>query len=92
MVHYVPASLDNLTEVTSYVIDEKNDDEMKLIVESANLWCKRKMTQKAIALDMITQLQEYEAAFNEYMSKIKYDESLTQLLTQNMTKNLIECY
>lgn len=92
MVHYVPASLENITEVVSYAVDEENDDEMKRIVASANLWCKRKMTEKAIALDMITQLQKYEAAFNEYISDIMYDESLTPLLTQNMTRDLVECY
>ena len=92
MVHYVPASLENITEVVSYAVDEENDDEMKRIVASANLWCKRKMTEKAIALDMITQLQKYEAAFNDYISDIMYDESLTPLLTQNMTRDLVECY
>ena len=92
MVHYVPASLENITEVVSYAVHEENDDEMKRIVASANLWCKRKMTEKAIALDMITQLQKYEAAFNEYISDIMYDESLTPLLTQNMTRDLVECY
>ena len=61
MVHYVPASLENITEVVSYAVDEENDDKMKQIVASANLWCERKMTEKAIALNMITQLQKYEA-------------------------------
>ena len=92
MVHYVPASLENITEVVSYAVDEENDEEMKRIVDAANLWCERKMTEKAIALDMITQLQKYEAAFNEYIGDIMYDESLTPLLTQNMTRDLVECY
>ena len=47
MVHYVPASLGNITEVVSYAVDEENDDKMKRIVASANLWCERKMTRES---------------------------------------------
>jgi hypothetical protein len=32
--HYVPASLDNLTDVAAYVMDKDNEDEMKDIVAS----------------------------------------------------------
>lgn len=30
MVHYVPASIENITEVTEQVVDEKNMHQMKL--------------------------------------------------------------
>ena len=35
---YVPASLDNLTQVVEYVLDYNNQQEMKLIVNAANSW------------------------------------------------------
>ena len=40
MIHYVPASLENITEVVEYVLNNNNQHEMKEIVRSANVWCK----------------------------------------------------
>ena len=37
-VHYIPASLDNITQVVEYVLD--NDLEMRKVVHSANLCVK----------------------------------------------------
>ena len=45
MEHYVPASLDNLTDVAAYVMDKDNEDEMKDIVAKANSRCMRKMNK-----------------------------------------------
>ncbi len=64
-MHYVPASLDNITEVTQYVLDEKNRDQMKAVVDSANAWCKRTNTKEQLPKDAISQLQKYEAALYE---------------------------
>ena len=66
MEHYVPASLDNLTDVAAYVMDKDNEDEMKDIVAKANSWCMRKMNKKQIAKDMMQQLQKYDTALDEY--------------------------
>lgn len=89
MVHYVPASLDNLTEVAAYVLDNENADEMKLIVDSANLWCKRKMTEKIMVTDFMMQLKKYEVAFNGYMEQNIHNDPLAPLL-DNIT-DLVEC-
>ncbi len=42
MENYVPALLDNLTDVAAYMMDKDNEDEMKGIVAKANSWCRRK--------------------------------------------------
>lgn len=65
MNHYVPASLENLMEVAAYVLDEANDDEMRAIVNAANMWCKRKMTRDVMAKDMMLQQEKYKAALDD---------------------------
>lgn len=65
MKHYVPASLENLTQVAAYVLAEENDDEMRAIVNAANMWCKRKMTRDVMAKDMMLQLEKYKAALDD---------------------------
>jgi hypothetical protein len=69
MKHYVPASLDNLTDVVVHVMDKDNEVEMKRIVIAANSWCKRKMNEKQILLDMMQQLQKYDTALDEYFNR-----------------------
>ncbi len=69
MEHYVPASLDNLTDVVAYVMDEDNEDEMKGMVSVANSWCRRKMNKKQIAIDMMQQLRKYDTAVDEYFDR-----------------------
>ena len=39
MIHYIPASLANITEVVTYVKDKKNKGQKKAIVKLANPWC-----------------------------------------------------
>ena len=38
MIHYIPASLANITEEVAYVMDKKNEGQMKAIVKLANSW------------------------------------------------------
>ena len=70
MKHYVPASLENITLVTEYVTDEKNEDEMKSIVDSANSWCQREMIKAQMATNAVIQLQKYETALGKYMDDV----------------------
>jgi hypothetical protein len=69
MKHYVPASLDNLTDVDMHVMDKDNEVEMKRIVLAANSWCRRKMNATQIALDMMQQLRKYDTALDEYFDR-----------------------
>lgn len=65
MSHYVPASLDNVTEVVEYVLAIENRLEMSMIVDSANRWCKRTMSRERLARDAMSQLRKYRNALDE---------------------------
>ena len=66
MVHYVPASLENITQVVAYVMNKENGDEMKSIVKSANSWCKGALSEEGLANGAIRQLEVYKKALDEY--------------------------
>lgn len=66
MVHYVPASLQNITEVVAYVMDKKNENEMKAMISSANSWCKNALSEKGLAKDSILQLEVYKRALDSH--------------------------
>ncbi|KAL7555158.1 hypothetical protein ACHAWF_018816 [Thalassiosira exigua] len=69
MRHFVPASLENITQVAAYVVDKKNDDEMKRIVASAHAWCLEKMTVGGAARDFMKQLERYNVALDAYLQQ-----------------------
>ena len=66
-MHYVPASLENLTQVAEYVLDDNNEVEMKGIVNLANSWCRTKMIKERLAKDMMSQLETYEEMLSDYL-------------------------
>lgn len=66
MIHYVPASLDNITEVVEYVMDTANENEMKSIVNAADKWCAKSLSAKGLARDSLVQLQTYKKALDSY--------------------------
>jgi len=83
MVHYVPASIENLTKVAAYVFDQKNEVEMRDIVKSANSWCRTKMIPERLAKDMMSQLDTYEVMLSDYLRKHNItDEALASSLRQ----------
>ena len=90
--HYVSASLSNLTEVVAYVLDKRNQDEMREIVKSANLWCKRKMTKKQLAADMVRiSLQKYQGRLDAYMDAHNFDLDVIESTIQE-ADDLVTCY
>ncbi len=66
MVHYLPASLDNITDVVAYAVHGENDVEMRAMIASANAWCKGALTEEAMANDAIRRLGAYERALDMY--------------------------
>lgn len=93
--HYIPASLNNLTEVMTYVLDKQNEDEMKKIIHSANSWCKWKMTRKQLAADMIhLSLRRYKAALDAYMEARNFDIATIEswFVGARKVDDLVECY
>ena len=88
MVHYVPASLENVTEVVAYVLDPAHGEEMQGLVTSANAWCKRSMSKEALSKDVMVQLKEYEYALDQYMLENKFNETL---VSDDILNELVEC-
>ena len=66
MVHYLPATLDNITDVVAYAVNDENDDEMRGIVSSANSWCKVSLSEEGLAYDSINRLDAYRRALDSY--------------------------
>jgi len=88
-VHYVPASLDNLTQVAEYVLDKKNENEMQNITRSANAWCQRKMTSRRMAKDMLQQLKKYETELKVYMKQHNINQ--TEFMESIEDADLVNC-
>ena len=65
MVHYVPASLENITEVVAYVLNEQNGEEMNTIVAAANSWCKKMNTKLQLSKEAVTRIHAFEVAMYE---------------------------
>jgi len=58
-VHYLPASLENLTEVVEYAISDDNSEEMKSIVSRANEWCDNEVVPSKLRNNMLSILDGY---------------------------------
>jgi hypothetical protein len=93
MLHYVPASLDNITDVVEYVLDVRNRREMKSIVDSANLWCKRTLTKDQMARDAMSQLSKYETALFDTYGENWEEEWLVvkERIMSNIGDDLVNC-
>lgn len=65
-VHFIPATIDNLTETVEYVFDGKNEPDMKQIVLHANEWCKASMTTRALATAAVASLDHYLELLSHY--------------------------
>lgn len=90
-VHYIPASLDNITEVSRYVLNEANKIEMKNIIQAANSWCKRKLTTNSIINDAMTQLESYFAALDTYIEQENWHYEWTDFISTNPFDDLVGC-
>jgi len=93
MQHYIPASLENITEVVAYVLDNKNDAEMRELVIAANLWCKEKMTRDQLAQDAISQLGKYDMAIHRNYNSSWEDAwiNVKRRIFEHVGKDLVDC-
>lgn len=65
-IHYIPATIDNLTDVVERVLDEDNEPAMKQIVVNANKWCQTSMTAEALADSALVALENYIEMLKRY--------------------------
>jgi len=92
MEHYIPASLDNLTEVVEYVMDKSNENEMKKIVKAANLWCQRTNTKDQLPRDMVTQLFKYVMTVQELYNNTDWQQEWESVKARTFRySDLVEC-
>ena len=91
MVHYVPASLDNITEVVSYVTDETNDERMREMVKSANSWCKASLSEEGLARDATQQLGVYKSALDAHDGSWNEEWKRVKRRFADTVDDLVEC-
>lgn len=90
MEHYIPASLENITQVIEYVLLKENDGRIREVVKAANLWCKKRMTGPEMVRDMTLRLEEYETEFNAYMTSNGIDD-VSSMATLLPLDDFVEC-
>jgi hypothetical protein len=61
-IHYLPASIDNLTSVVEHVMDGTNDNQIQQIVQNANDWCKQQLTREVFINNAFNSLGMYQQA------------------------------
>lgn len=66
-MHYIPASVHNLTEVVEYAMDSKNDGEIRGVVERANGWCVTNRNTESLALEAAAAFGVYKTYLNQYI-------------------------
>ena len=66
MIHYIPASLANITEEVAYVMDKKNEGQMKAMLKLANSWCQRTLNEERLGKEAILHLETYKIALDTY--------------------------
>jgi len=92
-VHYIPASLSNIINITEYVLDKNNEDEMQSIISSANAWCQNKITREGMTRDMMKQIHKYTLALDTYLDEHKYSRAMLMdtLNDLDLSSDLVEC-
>ena len=63
-VHYIPANLENLTEVARSIMQPENDDMLRSVVKNANTWCRERLTEEHLNLDFVSVLNGYVEMLN----------------------------
>ena len=90
-LHYIPASLENMTEVAKYVVDPANDEHMRNVVKAANSWCKRTVTEEVLVRDEMFQLEAYESALLAYGESSNWMAEWRALRTSDTFTDLVDC-
>lgn len=68
-VHYVPATINNITKAAEYVLDWRHKAEVQQIIKNANDWCASFMTANALASAAVISLQHYTELLSKYDSR-----------------------
>jgi hypothetical protein len=58
------------------------------MVDSANYWCKRKMTASQLAKDSVLQLRKYKAELDDYIN----EHNISADVIESLSGDLVQCY
>jgi hypothetical protein len=81
--------MENLTDTVEFVLSSKNAPRMQTIVGRANEWCRKSMTQTALASAAITSFEHYLDLLFQYDKNWKENLIYRQII-QN-TNDLVQC-
>lgn len=65
MVHYIPATLQNITQAVQYAIDKDNEHQVQSMIQAANSWCQETLIEPSYVEDAMAQLDEYQKALED---------------------------
>ena len=88
---YVPATLKNIINITEYVLDKNNEDEMQSIISSANAWCQNKITREGMTGDMMKQIHKYTLELDTYLDEHEYSRAMLMDTLNDLDLELVEC-
>ena len=85
-VHYIPATISNLTVTVDNILDVRNDSEMKETILNANEWCRKSMNRKALADAAVDALEHYQVLLAKYDITARRDD-----LRLTNSSDLVHC-
>jgi Glycosyl transferase family 90 len=63
-VHFIPANLENFTDVAKMVTHKRNDGMLLEVVKNANTWCRNHLTEERLNSDFLSILNGYVEMLN----------------------------
>lgn len=64
-VHYLPATIENITAIAAFVVDPRNDRAMRNMVRTANEWCRMRNTERGLADEAMEALEDYRQMLDD---------------------------
>lgn len=87
-MHYIPASVANLTQVVEYVMD--NDVKMNSVVKRANAWCQSSWSKRSLTTKATSALELYLSSLETY-NEGHWIEDWKKLNVLKHVDDLVEC-
>ena len=79
-----------MTHVVRHVLDDKNEIQMKQIVDNANGWCQRTNDIDSLTQRALNAVSEYQAALDQY-HLLHSGGELSDAVDLDMIDDMIEC-
>ncbi len=91
MVHYMPATLQNLTQTVQYATAKANENEMRAMVQNANAWCQKTLIEPKFVDDSLMQLELYQEALNAMDTGWREQWEIVMEKFTSTIDDLVEC-